>query len=373
MDNSHYGDFRATHAWSNVPDQWAHVSGQGNNTANPSPPANGQNPVAHSINPNLQALRTMQPLVASSSHPLSTAPRSRSPRLIFEGYMDAVLRHSFSTLRKSVPWFPMQARDVRISTPASIEGGSAGICEWDDQHYRRTGTVKISIRVKVEPGKPLTPEYLASVLYVFAHELGDHALGYAVSLSQGKLPLPEMVDHKKVFSPSDETNAWHQVVKSNLRHIDVPHTGFPDAQAKTRYVHALKVAFLKEYATDVENHCIMDYNGRDDEDDDRYIYARGDDDLFDKGMAWAQTLKAKAAYPDDPFWTTGIATDTHASQHIQSGTEQHAHRAFMNAPGYSSGEEAAAESNPMRTTVDDLHEAIDYVETMDDRDRDSRY
>jgi hypothetical protein len=104
-----------------------------------------------------------------------------------------------------------------VFAPVNLPYGCDGITS--ESTHLQTGRPQVDIHIAFDPTKRKTPEYHDFLTYTFLHELGDHALGMCDSLSQNKVSLPEMVDHYKVFAPSDESNAWHTVVKSALTYV----------------------------------------------------------------------------------------------------------------------------------------------------------
>lgn len=228
---------------------------------------------------------------AASSGASSAETTSRTPNLIFDNSVNFELRWHFSMLKHGMPWFPERLATIRVSTPKFIEGGLDGVCSTDDYWPADGSKPEISVEVRVEPlgGRAISEkekyDYFGEQIYVFAHEMCCHALGDAHHFLQFQEFLPGVTQHKKIFHPSNEGNAWHRVVKSLLPYVD----------------RRARPAFLQRYVADVRNRCDADYYGRG-VNDGTFPFARHNDELYEAGMAWAAILEKKASRPDDPFW-----------------------------------------------------------------------
>lgn len=313
-----------------------------------------------------------------ASNALPASEPSRSAKLFFDPRVHPLLQYCFSSLRKGIPWFPAYLRNVHVSTPAFLEDGKTdGLFNFDEIEFLRSGNPKFSIQmaVKQDPTEFIPIHDLGRILYYFTHELGDHALNYAVSLSQHKKPLPEMVDHLKLFSPSNESNSWHAVVRSVLNYIDIPDWLITNAHHKQAYIHLLKIEFLKAYANDVEEHCWWDFGGREYEEREGIDFARNNEDFCEAGLGWAKILLEKANDPNDEFWHYSGSARRRIRHNMNAiPLYYHVTPQIINPLDYSSGTEddPTVPGGPMATTKEDLEEAIDYQEVIQDQINEGR-
>jgi len=309
--------------------------------------------------------------------------KHKTVKLLFDDTVTEDLRGLFSGMMKGMRKFPKDKYKVVIEIVSEIEKRNAtnGLTTWlDTEKKTKNGSSDIVITLRVDPNKPKTPEYLGQLAYTFAHEMGVHALHYSVCASRHNfaskpiVALPVPTQHKKIFYPSDETNPWHRMLKENIL-VHVP----PE----------LRVPFLREYALDIEDSCARDFGG-DDRDGRRYEYARGDGDLYDKGMAWAEKIKEKAESPDDPFWIveqqdgTIMPAEQHQAPSVHELVEIYRQRRMVesmetinptmsDASSVEDESSAGGDINYMEHTVEDLQDAIEYEETIQAREGDPNF
>jgi hypothetical protein len=175
-------------------------------------------------------------------------------------------------------FLPPQMNRVHINvTPRTDENQDHGFTTYRAQQATAAVTVAAEMPRAHDAGPAARAERQGRLAATMTHEVFLHARPFLddhARFLQGLLPrqLDETQTHQVMFDPPNNRNAFLHAVRAVLPYL-------PN--------NAVRSAFLREYATDVNNHV---------------LYESQDEQLSERAFVWHENLKAMCNNINHPFW-----------------------------------------------------------------------